>query len=467
MSDQLLDFLLPGFSITNFELQPEVITLTARATSVTSACPSCGGFSNRIHSYYTRHPKDLPFVGSILHLDLQVRRFRCVNNQCSTVTFAERLPQLVAPSAQRTLRLTANLRVLGLALGGEAGARYALQTAIPVSPDTLIRLVCQTTLPAAPTPRVLGVDDFAFRKGRNYGTILVDGETHRPIDLLADRTSQTLAKWLVQHPGIEIITRDRSTEYARGVNIGASDAVQVADRWHVLVNLREALERVLDRFRPDLQVALSLPLSQTSDVVKPISIYERETRRGTKDQLTHEASRARRYALFEKVKALQAQKRNILQIARELKISRQTVRKYLATDQFMEFPSYPHPKSILDPYAPYLQERWNAGCHDMVELWHEIQQRGYSGSIRPIVQWTTLRRERLLGGPSGKGRQPIRQVEIFKVTSSTVGKTSSAGLLPSSRRLVWLLLRPQSKLNETERMMFQNLQRVSKLLNQF
>ena len=142
--------------------------------------------------------------------------------------------------------------------------------------------------------RVLGLDDFALCRGRVYGSILVDGETHRVVDLLPDRTAQTVTLWLQNHPGVEVITRDRSPEYARAATDDAPDAIQVADRWHVLGNLREALERLLDRLRPQLQASTTTPADDTA--AKPISIYDRDRRRGTKDQVRQQASRARRYA---------------------------------------------------------------------------------------------------------------------------------------------------------------------------
>jgi transposase len=457
MSDSFLAFFLPGFTLINFQPQNEIIELTAQAISLSAACPQCGLLSHRVHSYYTRNPKDLSIAGYALQLHLQLRRFRCLNPECSAVTFAERLPALVAPSAQRTLRLQATLRKLGLALGGEAGARYAQGTATPTSPDTLLRLVRQMPLPTPATPRVLGVDDFALKRGRIYGTILVDGESHRPIELLSDRTADSLAEWLRQHPGVEIITRDRSTEYARGASDGAPSAIQVADRWHLLVNLREALERMLEPLRPALQLTLISSSTRAGAELEPLSIYDRERRRGTKDQLAHQASRAKRYELYSTIKNLQHQGRNILQIARELKISRQTVRRYLGQAEFVEYPRPPRQKSILDPYVAYLQKRWEAGCHDMVQLWDEIKQQGYAGSIRPVVQWTTLRRERLLGGPSGKGRHPVRQVEIFSVPQAAPVRAASINPLPSSRRLVWLLLRAHSELNAFELSLFEKL----------
>ena len=343
--------------------------------------------------------------------------------------------------AQQSVRLATALEKLSLALGGQAGARQSAWLGISTSPSTLLRCLRHCELPDRPTPRVLGVDDFALRRGRVYGTLLVDGETHRPVDLIRERTAEALRTWLQAHPGVEVITRDRSTEYSRGATEGAPSARQVADRWHLLVNLREALERVLDRLRTDIQA--SLLRAPTQVLLSPMTIYDRERRRGTQDQTQQQASRARRYALYAQVKALQAQGRAISQIARELNISRQTVRKYMASEHFPEYPHSKRQKSMLDPYVTYLEQRWNAGCHNTRQLWRELQSQGFAGSSRSVWQWTALRRTSRL---PHLGRPPARPVDVFTPPTSHLIPAS----LPASRRLVWLLLLPSAELDEPQ-----------------
>jgi transposase len=440
-----LAFLLPGFLITNMQLDDTHLTVTATATTSTANCPCCDSASTSIHSHYTRTPRDLPLIGYAVRLILHVRRFRCLNPACPTLTFAERLTGLLAAKAQRTMRLTSALHDLGLAMGAQAGSRQSQRSSMPASPATILRLVHRTPAVMRPTPRVLGIDDFALCRGRVYGTILVDGETHRPVDLLPERRAETVALWLEQHPGVEIITRDRSTEYARGATDGAPDAIQVADRWHVLGNLREALERMLDRLRPQLQSSAVAAAPDT--LATAISIYERDTRRGTKDQVRQQASRTRRYARYAQVKQLQAKGRAIIAIARELQISRQTVRKYMASDTFPEVARSARQKSILDPYVAYLQERWDAGQHDNRQLLQALRERGYRGSVRPIVQWTMLRRRLLPDYRPPAGRRPARQVEVFVPPGQSEGSKPSVSSLPASRRLVWLLLHTDERLD--------------------
>jgi transposase len=226
---------------------PSSLTLVVRATPSEAECPRCHRPSTRTHSYYTRQVADLPWHGVAVKLELRTRRFRCKNSLCLTRIFCERLPRVVAHYARKTIRLNEALALVGLLLGGEAGARATRRLAMAASPDTLLRRVRAAVKPCSPTPRVLGVDDFAFRRGQRYGTILVDLERRRVIDLLPDREAATLGAWLKAHPGVEVVSRDRSPSYAAAINGGAPGAVQVADRFHLLMNVREALEKVLMR----------------------------------------------------------------------------------------------------------------------------------------------------------------------------------------------------------------------------
>jgi transposase len=443
---------LPGCEMTAVTKSDSVLTITAHSTAPTASCPRCGESSQRIHSYYTRRPRDLPLWDDAVCLVLHVRRFRCLNATCPAQTFAERLPQVVRPAAQRTVRLTTVLQQLGLALGGEAGARLGAILHVPTSPDTLLRLIRQLPDPPMPTPTILGVDDWAMRRGRTYGTLLVDLERHRPIDLLPDRTADTLAAWLRTHPGVIILSRDRSTEYARGATLGAPDVQHVLDRWHLIRNLREALERLLDRLHQRLAAMLTVNQPATPPAV---SIEARALRRSTTDQIARQERRARRVTRYQEVQALHAQGVSKRHIARQLHMSRTPVIRYLRTDTFPER-AQSRRVSLLDPYVAYLQKRWDAGCHNGVQLWREIHALGFAGTRRRVSNWVVLRRELWLGRPSASGRPPAfakePAVRLLPVPDAVGGHP-----LPAPRQLVWLLLRPEDTLTPADQEFLQTL----------
>jgi transposase len=452
----MLPFSLPGFEIHQVGSVLARLSITATANSKTSMCPACQHVSHRVHSYYVRSPQDLPVSGQPVQLILRVRRFRCQNRSCLQQTFVERLPEVVPFYARRTKRLLTLHTLVASALGGQTGEQLLEPLGMGVSAETLLRDAKKAVLLTTATPSVLGVDDFAFRRGRTYGTILVDLEQHRPIDLLADRTAETFAKWLREHPGVKIISRDRSTEYTRGASDGAPQAQQVADRWHILKNLREAAERALKRVHAELieqQATATLPQAPQ---------YKR--RRSQTEIATTKVARFRRQARYAEVVALYKQGMSVLGIADQLRMSRSTVRNFVYAGAFPERATTLRAKSLLDPYVPYLEKRLAQGCRNANKLWEEIQKQGFTGGYKLVNRWLEPRREK----PGRK--HSLREKDMLGVLVEEEAGTHSQQLKPkpeplapldtlvapaeialeSPHHLVWLLLRDPSELDELE-----------------
>jgi transposase len=279
-----------------------------------ACCPCCDQPSERIHSHYRRQVADLPWQGRHVVLRITLRRFRCANPACQQKVFCERLPALLRDRSQSTTRLIQAHRWIGHALGGEAGSRLTKRLSLPTSPDTLLRRIREIPGRVASTPRILGVDDFAFRRGHTYGTVLVDLECRCLIDLLPDREAATLSKWLQEHQGIEIVSRDRGTAYAQAVRASLPQAIQVADRWHLLKNLQEALQKVFQRsFRTIRRAITTEPQPQEASMTtvekKPI------------DQ--------QRLRVFQQVRTWHAQGLSLRQIMKRTGLHYVTVRRYL------------------------------------------------------------------------------------------------------------------------------------------
>jgi transposase len=423
-------------------LADQIVVLARRAGRV-ARCPHCRHRSRQIHSHYERRLGDLPCCGSPVTIRLRVRRFVCDVPRCPRRIFSEQLPTLAAVRARRTRRAHDRLRAYGLAQGGQPGARQAHQDGLPVSRRTLLRLVRAAPCPAVGPIRVLGVDDFSLRKGRTYATILLDLETHRPIDILPDRTAQTFAAWLATHPEIEVISRDRAGAYADGARQGAPDAQQVADRFHILKNLSEAVQRFLSRKHARLKVAAQhLSQERQGEALPPAAEdHDAGGRRPTRARQEHLVSRARRVARYEEVCALQQAGLSARDIARRLGLNRSTVAGYLHAEGFPErVPRAPRP-GLLTPYEPYLQDRWAAGCHNARVLYEEIRAQGFRGAAalvrRFLARWRTQPGR---PGPTPRGVPP---------PSPAVPSPPSIPA-KSPRQVTWLLLRPAAEVDHDD-----------------
>ena len=365
------------------------VAVTLVATAPTATCPLCGHRTARVHSRYSRTLADLPWAGAAVRLTLRVRKFFCTLAACPRRVFTERLPDLAAPYARKTARLADILRLVGFALGGEAGARLVARLGMAASPRTLLRLLRRTPPVERPTPRVLGVDEWAFRRGCRAGTILVDLERHQPVDLLAESSDAAFAAWLREHPGVEIISRDRGAAYAAGGVAGAPTARHVADRWHLLKNLGEALQRLLGRHTDALRQA-ARDAAAAAGAAAPAAVPRaapppRRARPRKAPRLS--AQQARQRTAHEQVRALAARGWSIKAIARHLTLHKRTVRKYRDMERFVDQRGTARP-STVEPYRAYAEQRWAAGCTQVKQLWEELQAQGFRGSYKSVWQFT-------------------------------------------------------------------------------
>jgi len=367
------------------------ITLRVRSTQAMAPCPLCTTPARRIHSHYERALADLPWAHYRVRLQLRVRKWFCPNRQCPRCIFTERLPTVAAPWARRTLRLTQRLLALGVALGGRAGVRLSHAWDLGGSRHTLLRGLRRQPTPSCPTPTVLGVDDFALRKRHTYGTILVDLERHQPVALLADRTAETLAQWLREHPGVQVIARDRASAYAEGAQQGAPTAIQVADRFHLIQNLAEALEPVFTTHAHALQAVNAAMRQQPvllSNGTQAVPVPPPPTPPAEEARAAQRA--ARRKARYDEVWLLHRQGWSTVAIAAQVGCSQRTIERYLQMPTWPERQHRRHyGRSIVDPYKAYILERWNAGCHTAIQLFQELQARGYTGSYRRVTAYVS------------------------------------------------------------------------------
>jgi transposase len=231
-----------GLVINNVEIGPDLILITARCRASAGRCPYCGLQSERVHSRYERRLLDLPSQGRAVQVRVAVRRFRCADPNCQRRIFAEPLGEAVAGrSARRTTRLEAIVHHLGIALGGRPAAALARRLMLPVSKDTLLRAVRRHAVGNSAPLHVIGIDDWAWKRGQRYGSIICDLERRRVVDLLPDREPATVEAWLSRHPEITVISRDRGGGYGQAATRAAPQAVQVADRWHLMENACRAV----------------------------------------------------------------------------------------------------------------------------------------------------------------------------------------------------------------------------------
>jgi transposase len=401
LSKRLLPLIPAGLLVQQILPSSDHLTIVVAPRQPWAACPTCAAPSSRVHSRYDRMLHDLPWQGRPVRLHVRARRFRCLDPACPRRTFAERLADTAPPAARRTGRLGDLQRHLGLAAGGAVGARLAARLAMPTSADTLLRMVRRAgaTPPPGPAVRVLAVDEWAWRRGHRYGTVLVDLERNRVVDLLPDRRAESLSAWLRANPGVEVVARDRAGIYADGARQGAPDAVQVADRWHLLRNLGDAVHAVTEHHHAAARRVGREVMAQPAAADGPCAIVIGHP---TAAEPRGAAGRARRQARFDEAARLHAAGASVSAIARQLGVDRKTLRRWLRAGAV---PTWHKPRrgSLLDPYRDHLERRWAEGCHNAARLWRELAALSFAGRPALVRAWATQRRRAAPNRP----REPV------------------------------------------------------------
>jgi transposase len=494
LHDDLCARLLPPpLHVETLTIETQHLTLGALVTTPTASCPTCAQPARRLHSRYRRTLADLPWAALPVRLSLQVRRFFCDIPSCGRQTFTERVPTVARPYAHITTRASQAQCDTGLVLGGAAGARQLARQGLPGSRQTVLRRIRDYQPASQPAPQVIGIDDWAYRKGRRYGTIVVDLAQGCPVDLLEDRLAETVAAWLRAHPEVTVVARDRADAYASGVSQGAPDAIQVADRWHLLKNLREAIEVDLCQ-RPSLPWSPPLPEADTTPAGTPDApvreapsalhvslpwsppLPEADTTpAGTPDAPVREAPsalhvleapeapvgpradvaraarRAQRLAQYERARALRDEGYTWAVVAQQVGVAQRTLRYWFARQGFPERRRRTGDRSSLARYRAYLRQRWEAGEHSATQLWHEVHAQGFRGGYRSVARVLAPWRQRKIGHKRGP-------------KAPAVAFTPPAPPALTARQMAYSLLRRPEQRTETEQRQLTQVQQADPLL---
>lgn len=365
-----------GFAVTRSEIDGDRAVVSVRATASSGACPFCGFCSRRVQSRYWRRASDLPIAGRRVELNVMVRRFWCDAVLCGRRIFAERFgSEVLAPLSRRTGRLEMIVHHLGLVLGGRPAASLAERLMVPVSNDTLLRVVRRKAKVPSDTLVVIGIDDFAWRRNHRYGTIVCDLERRRTVTLLPDREPATSEAWLRRHSSITIVARDRGRGYGEAASKALPAAEQVADRWHLMENASRAF---LDAVHKSMRQIRSI-IGAT--VINPALLTSAERLQYDGYQRREETNTA--------VMAMFSDGVPIKQIVKRTGLARDTVRRIVRGQRSDMFRTR---QSSLEEMLPWLEAQWDAGKRNAAELWRVMRARRFRGSLRVVSEWATRRR---------------------------------------------------------------------------
>ncbi len=439
-----------GLEIVTIRATEQEVHIRVVSNRLSCACPRCSKPSCAIHSYYRRKPLELPCAGQVIRLELSVKKFFCQEKECTQKIFAERLPAFLEPSSRLTTRLRTIVQAIVGAFNAKAGARLGTQLGIQLSRTTFLRSLQQIKISPVGQVEHVGIDDFAWKRGKRYGTVIVDLDSHCIIDLLPDRETESVKKWLESHPEIEVVSRDRGGVYADGAAQGAPQAIQCADRWHLCKNLGDAVESYLKR------QSLSIPAPPQpapTGMRKDKPTYEQR-----RQERLSQAVFERKQEMVEKVRDLHQQGKSGHNIAAELSLARGTVRKYIQTEGPVRIAPKKRKPSLLDPYYEYVCQRWNEETPTALQLFEELQEKGFQGGISIVKDFVTRLRRGLPGL-----KQPPQSIQMRQAPS-----------MLSARELRWLLAKREEDLTSDEKQCMaklfesgQEVRLISRLLQSF
>ncbi len=390
MEESSLLSLPEGMRVEHIQITEHGLVIEVKASHPTSCCPLCAQTSDSIKTHYRRVLRDAPCVGRQIQLLLMVRKFYCRNPYCPQKVFTERLPTFVEPWARMTIRCCQQITSIGLATCGKGGARLAARLGMQTTRPTILRRIMGLPDVSGSSVVYLGIDDFAFRRGYRFGTILVNLESHRVVDLLPDRRAESAAAWMRHQPDLAVVSRDRGGEYASAAREGAPQAIQCADRFHIVKNLTEAVQVLLARCQAEILVEKKQDEPGQDEQNKPIiSIEAWRPPEPAHVEKVRLARRAGRYARYQQVVELNRQGRATKEIAGRLGMSDRTVRDWLKQGTFPEAQKRRKKQSSFDPFAPSVLKRWQDGEHNGLVLWREIKSQGYTGTERSIYRYLT------------------------------------------------------------------------------
>ncbi|WP_459952241.1 ISL3 family transposase [Dysgonomonas termitidis] len=367
-------------------IKENLLYLYAHSTKGHGTCPSCGRHSKAVRSRYIRKLMDLPASGYSIRILLQVRRFSCKNTRCKKKIFSEQYPGYALPYARRTLATTVYLQKILLEISARKGAYITDAIHLPVSASTCLRIVGPLNIPIQEGVDVVGIDDWASRKGMSYGTILVNAKTGHPIDLLASRDYADVVKWLSGYPQVKYVTRDRASSYAKAITDALPGSSQIADKFHLVKNLSDTIyDEVLLRYQEIKKTFTEEHKKGTPDIhPENINVPSDMPDTGTDIDFIRPPSLHRRQELFEQIHRLSKSGFSQRQIAKTLHINRNMVRYYLARQEL-----HPRFRTFTNNYEDYLDEI-KGGCRKgltVKDIFRSISRKGFRGKVAPFYQW--------------------------------------------------------------------------------